>query len=235
MNGAPLSASYAFPPNSYGYCGEGSFTHTMRSFLRGDAGPEALERELKRFPSHYSYLSLIARENGKRPFDNDIVDALWTGNRLLDSISRDSLSQFIKKDLFAGKQRQRAEKLAKNVPEGLLPHHSMNALYVKFVTNKVARSIASYDSCCVTAGKVISVSPRSAIVNRFSIAWDDGFCIDKKKDKIALVRNGVCLIDNLKRGDLVSVHWGMAIQKLGLKDFNALKGYTQKNIDAINR
>ncbi|NYZ74207.1 hypothetical protein H0O00_03630 [Candidatus Micrarchaeota archaeon] len=234
MNGAALSASYAFPPNSYGYCGKGSFTHTMRSFLRGDVTPESLETELRMFPSHYSYLSLIARENSRKAFDNDVVRALWIGNALLDNIPCDSLRSFIKRDLFAGKQKQRAEKLARNVPDGLLPHHSMNALYVKFVTNKVARSIDSYDSCCVTAGKIISLSSRSAIVDRFSISWDGGFCIGKRRGHIALERNGICVAGALKRGDIVSVHWGMAIQKLGMKDFNMLKTYTQRNMDAVN-
>ncbi len=234
MNRAALSASYGFPPNSHGYCGKGSFTQVMRSFLRGDAKKESLEAELKMFPAHYSYLSLIARENGKKPFDNEVVRALWIGNRLLDNIPSDSLRDFIRRGLFAGKQKLRAEKLAKNLPEGLLPHHSMNALYVKFVTNKVARTIASYDSCCVTAGKIISVSPRSAIIDRWCVGWDGGFCIGRKKDRIALERNGVRLAGALRPGDLVSVHWGMAVQKLSVKDSNALERYTRRNMDAVN-
>lgn len=235
MKGAALSASYAFPPNSYGYCGKSSFVRSLCSYLTNPKSTRNLERELRDFPSHYAYLSLIARENGKKPFDDSVVRAFWIGNRLLDSVPTGSLRDFIARDLFPGKQKQRAQKLAGAVPDGLLPHHSMNALYVNFVTDKVKRTVSNYDSCCVTAGKVISISGSSAIVERFSISRDDGFCIDRKKDKIMLARNGIRVVGPLERGDIVSVHWGMAIQKLGVNDFNLLKRYTKNNMDAVNR
>jgi len=235
MKGAALSASYAFPPNSYGYCGKNSFVNSLRVYLANPKTAKTLETELRNFPSHYAYLALIAGENNKKPFDDGVVRALWVGNRLLDNVPHDSLKDFIKRGLFSGKQKQRAEKLAADAPDGLLPHHSMNALYINFVTDKVERSVSNYDSCCVTAGKVMSISGSSAIVERFSISRDDGFCIGRKKDKIALVRKGIRVVGALKRGDIISVHWGMAIQKLGVKDFNLLKRYTQRNMDAINR
>jgi hydrogenase maturation factor len=51
---------------------------------------------------------------------------------------------------------------------------------------------------------------------------------------VALERGGIRFIKNLKAGDTVSVHWGMAIEKLSAKGERALMEYTNKNIRAIN-
>jgi hypothetical protein len=234
MNGAELAARYAFPPNSHGYCGNASFRKTLRAYLDGDAGPQALEMELKGFRAHYEYLSLIARENGMKPFDTAVVRAFWTGNRLLDSVSAAALRRFILRNLFAAKQPARARKLCDNLPAGILPHHSFNALYVNFVTDKVERSIENYDSCCVTAGEVLSVSAKSARIRRNSIGWDGGFVFRERVETAALELDGIRLIGKLGTGDLIAVHWGMAIEKLKRGDFGALKRYTERNIEAVN-
>lgn len=236
MNGAELAARYAFPPNNLGYCGGASFCSVLRDYLDGVQGSDALERELKKFRAHHAYLSLIARENGLKPFDLEVVKAFWTGNGLLRNVSRKALRQFIVRDLFAGKQKTRAKKLAENLPEGLVPHHSFNALYINFVTDKVRKSADNFDSCCVTAAKVLAISGNKAKVNRGSIALDEAgrFVIRQKIQTVALGRKGIRLIGKPETGDLVSVHWGMAIQRLGLKDAAALDRYTRMNMDAIN-
>jgi len=228
MNGVELAAHYAFPPNSFGYCGGRNFRRILQS---GDG--KALGREMKKFRVHYAYLSLIARENGLEPFDKKVVEAFWIGNRLLENVSGESIRRFIRRDLFRNKS-SRAKSLAKNLPEGILPHHSFNPLYINFVTGSVARTIKNYDSCCVTAGRVLSVSERSALVRRFSIAWNGAFCIRKRKDRVVLARNGIRLAGHVKTGDIVSVHWGMAVRKLRPKDYKALEKYTLSNIRACN-
>ena len=102
MNGAFLTSKYAFPPNELGYCGKPTFRRALLSFLEGKAGPEPLEREIRKFPVHYAYLRLIADENGLSPFDMEVVRAFWIGNGLLENVGRESLSRFIARGLFRG-------------------------------------------------------------------------------------------------------------------------------------
>ncbi|MCI0504129.1 DUF6390 family protein [Candidatus Micrarchaeota archaeon] len=234
MEGAELASLYAFPPNLRGYCGTCGFIRTLKGFRSGQAGTDALASGLKRFPAHYSYLSLIARESGLGPFDMEVVRAFWTGNQLLEAVRPIRLRRFIRRDLLGGKQALRARRMCELLPEGILPHHSFNVLYVNFVSNAVPRTIRNFDSCCITWGNVLSVSPGSLSVMRNSISYDCGFTIMRKKSKVALERDGLRFLDEVKKGDVVSVHWGMAVEKLSRKNERLLEEYTLKNIRAIN-
>lgn len=235
MNGPLLAAFYSLPPNCRGYCGGGSFVSVLRAHLAGRAGVRALEDELKKFRAHYAYLSLIARENGMKPFDAEVVNAFWIGNPLLEGVSRKAMRRFILRDLFSGKQAARAKKLAGNLPEGAVPHHSFNSLYVNFVGAKVAKTTKNYDSCCVSPASVLAVSGKTAEVTRDSITSCGGrFVILPKTEAVALERAGMRPVRKPETGDRVSVHWGMAIRKITEKESRALKKYTQMNIEAVN-
>lgn len=232
MDSTLLSGCYAFPPNSHGYCGRNSFVKVLQTCLNKAKSTKNLETELKKFKAQYAYLSLIARENNLKPFDSKVVSAFWIGNSLLENVSHKAL-QFLMNDLFP-KNPVRGKFLAENLPEGLVPHHSFNALYVNFVTEKVDRTITNFDSCCVTSGKILSISGKKAKINRFSISKHDDFIINKKISTIDLVRNGVQLVTKPQNGDIIAVHWGMAVDKLSKKNENLLLKYTQKNIDVLN-
>jgi hydrogenase maturation factor len=230
MNGVELAARYGFPPNSLGYCGKGSFIDILRKNLDGK-NTRMLERGLRKFKAQYAYLSLIARENKRKPFDKDVVEAFWIGNSLLDNISHEELKFFIQNDLFGPKQSSRASKLACSLPNGMLPHHSFNSLYINFVTDSVERSVSNLDSCCITWGKVLSVSGDSVLMMRNSIskAKNGKFVISKKKSRIALSKNGIRFIEKVSKGDILSVHWGMAIEKLSKERARKLEKYTKIN------
>lgn len=234
MNGAAFTSRYAFPPNELGYCGRPTFRAALRSFLEGRAGPLALEKEIRKFPVHYAYLRLISRENGLEPFDEKVVRAFWLGNGLLDSIGKKALERFIRRDLFKGRSPSRARRLCAGLPDGAVPHHSFNVLYVNFVTDSVERSARNFDSCCVTSGRVLSVRGKKALIERDSIGWEDGFVMKRKRSLVDLERSGVNLCGRLSEGDSVSVHWGMAVMKLGGRDVSALRRYNETNMDAIN-
>ncbi len=234
MNGAAFTARYAFPPNDKGYCGRPSFSAALRSYLDGVAGHSVLEREIRGFPVHYAYLKLIARESGLEPFDEKVVRAFWIGNGLLEAVRRPALERFIRMDLFGGKETARVRKLCKGIPEGALPHHSFNVLYVNFVTDAVERSVRNFDSCCVTSGRVDSINGKKAVLSRDSLGWDGGFVVRRKRSSADLERSGVNLAGRLSAGDIVSVHWGMAVMKLDERSAASLWKYNRINMEAIN-
>lgn len=234
MDGAELASYYAFAPNQRGYCGTAGFVRALKRHLAKKGDLSALRRELGGFSAHFAYLSLIARENGLKPFDLDVVRALWTGNSLLENVRPDSLRSFIQKDLFASGQPKRAKKLCGLLPEGIVPHHSFNVLYINFVSNSVPRTLRNFDSCAITWGKVLSASKDSVRLLRASIGWNRGFALLEKECSIALSRNGIRFVGELKKGDVVSVHWGMAVEKLASENGRLLEKYTIKNIRAIN-
>ncbi len=222
-----IAAKYSFTPNSLGYCGTSSFVSLLQS---GDN--EKTMEELKKFHPHYAYLCLIARENQKQSFDDDVVRAFWTGNELLENVSHNSLKEFIINELFPP-GHPRAEELSKNLPEGLVPHHSFNSLYINFVTDKVEKSIKNFDSCCVLPGKVLSVQGNSLQVERYSI--EDGPSIGKKQESVLLEFNGTRFIESVQAGNLISVHWGMAIELLTNEQADSILKYTKRNADVLRK
>lgn len=234
MDGVNLASAYAFPPNRKGYCGISGYAKLLKAYRAGEADSDSLRRGLMRFSAHYAYLSLIARENGLDPFDNEVVRAFWTGNRLLESVSPKAMRSFIRNGLLKGKSPSRAKRLCDGLPDGILPHHSFNVLYVNFVSNSVPRTIRNFDSCCITSGKVLSVSGNTATLLRRAISYSRGFAVKETVSRVSLVRGGMRFIKSLEKGDTVSVHWGMAIEKLNPRDARLLESYNNKNIIAVN-
>lgn len=225
MDGVELAAIYSYQPNHLGYCGSSSFASAYQS-----RNPEMIKEELKKFHAHYAYLRLIGRENNLDPFHRDVVKAFWIGNWLLDTITHDTLQNFIENELFPDKTCNRAKKLAKDLPEGLVPHHSFNSLYINFISDAVEKTTANYDSCCVTFGKLISVSEKTATIRRNYIS--EGPVLRQKTEKISIDR---FFTGQLQPGDLVSVHWGHIIQILQPSDYSSLEKYTLKNINILSR
>jgi hypothetical protein len=223
MSGAELCARYSHPPNSYGYCGRSTFAS---AFCHKD--PHLLEQELKKFHTLYAYLSLIARENGLKPFDIQVIRAFWIGNSLLENVSYHSLQSFLENELFPNHD-PRARELSENLPKGLVPHHNFNPLYVHFVTDSVEKKIKNYDLCCITSGEVLSVEGRTATINRNCIS--EGPSIRQRKEMISIE----LIPEGLEPGDIVSVHWATAIEKLTPQDLSSLQKYTKINLDALAR
>lgn len=221
-----IAAKYSFTPNSLGYCGTPSFVSLLQS---GDR--EKTMEELRKFHPHYAYLSLIARENGRQPFDDDVVRAFWIGNRLLENVCYDSLKRFVLEELLPGQER--AVRLSESLPQGLVPHHSFNSLYINFVTDKVEKTTRNFDSCCVLPGRVLSVEGNSLLLERDCII--EGPSMGKKKERVSLELNGTRFLDTVREGDIVSVHWGMAIELLSPEQAGSIVKYTKRNADIIRQ
>jgi len=107
---------------------------------------------------------------------------------------------------------------------------------VNFVSNSVPRTVRNYDSCCITSGKVVSISDRSVVIRRSAIGYGGGqFALVDKISRARLAPDYVPLAGGLRPGDTVSVHWGVVIEKLGRENERLLKRYTLKNLRAINK
>ena len=77
MDGLELAARFSAAPNALGLCGPKGFRLSAK---------RQLAAQLKRFLAPYTYLSLIADANGLEPFDYDVTEAFWLGNRLLERV-----------------------------------------------------------------------------------------------------------------------------------------------------
>jgi len=219
MEGLMLAAAYGLAPNCLGYCGGKEFKKILKT---GDL--ENIKNELKKFKAHYSYLKLIGENNNLDAFDNRVIEAFWIGNKLLDNISKEKIRKMILEE-FVGEgllNKEKAEELAKNIPEGCTPHHSFHVFYIHSITGKLNPTIENMDNCRVGWGRIVSID-EGIIVKYRNIRNEE------KEKEVKLELDGIKFLEDPKIGDDISFHWNFAIQKLNKEQKEKLEKYTLKN------
>lgn len=240
MEGAELSARFALPPNSKGYCGLKPLPEIFAAYLknRNAENLRSLQNALPFSHAHYAYLKLIARVNGRKPFEREVAEALWFGNGLLRKVKKEDLQRMIMTD-FVGKgmlDEKKAERLASMLPDGFVAHHSFHTLYIHSVTGVVPPTVKTSDNCRVSCGKVIRVGKNAVEVRTQRLARKDGIlklvpCKKKWRTSCA----GIELLKNMRRGDWVASHWGVAVMRISKRQKNGLESATLQNVSAANQ
>jgi len=106
MSGIKLAAQYSFKPHQLGFCGPQK---------KQSKKALAAKQNLKKFKTAYAYYKLIAKCNNiKNIFDQKVIRAYWTGNKLLERVPVSEFRKLIKQKF----------KLNKNIPDNALPHHN---------------------------------------------------------------------------------------------------------------
>jgi len=239
MDPLELSARFALAPNSFHYCGKQTFPAAFAKFLkhRTPAARKKLESELKKFKSHYAYLSLIAHANRLAPFSPGISEALWLGSPLLWKVKNRDLKRMILSD-FTGPgllPDKKAREISSRLPDGALPHHSMHPIFIGSATGVIGNSVIEADSCRPSWGTVIRSNRRYALLKSQSLSRKNGkLILIPAIRKARLSCSGITLVPSPKIGDLIATHWDFAIMKLSRKQAKSLAHYTKLNLNAAN-
>lgn len=230
--GIELQAKYSFPPNLLGYCGPRSFCSIYDLYKKGEIDIWDLKKELEKFFIPMSYLTLIANSNKKESFDYEVVEAFWIGNSLLKNISHESIKELIEKDLVNyGLKKNRAIKLANNLPKGLLPNHLFHVLYIQFITEKVKKHLGNFDRCRIGWGKIRRTGDKYLTLEYNGLRKRKGeYYIGKGSKKVRK-----SFVKNPAIRDFVSTHWNNAIQKLTNRQVKNLEYYTNWNLNILNK
>ncbi len=237
--GTLTAALFALAPNSRSYCGKPSFANALRAFLAApdSASRSRLQKELSRFTAHYSYLRLIARKNGLKPFDARVAEALWLGNSLLAKVKREDLQRMILRN-FCGPgmlSKKMAKELAGGMPDGFLAHHSFHALYLHTISGVIGPSVRNADDCRVSWGKVVRMGGGRATLKSQRLVRKGGkLRLVPFARTVRLACRGIRLIPRLAKGDLLACHWGVAVMKLSPRQALRLERATRQNIAAAN-
>lgn len=221
MDGLALAARFSLPPNLLGLCGPKK---------AADTAPAALKATLKKFRAPYAYLSLIAEANGLEPFDYEVVEAFWIGNKKLQGIDADDAEKVIRKR-FVGTGRlpaHRAEALIANLPKKVYPHHSFHVFYIGSISGVLPRTSRALDSCRVAWGRVKKTDRTGAHVKYAPIM------MDKTSVRFARQKSAIWSIDagagRIDAGDTVASHWKTAAMALSGRQKKNLEKYTQINM-----
>jgi hypothetical protein len=239
--GALLFARYAYPPNALGYCGA-DVTRTLLEYGDANAFDPGLAELARTFDGAWPYLTLIAGANGiADPLDPRVVEAYWVGNELLDRVSPGSLVRHVD-DRFGGRIGRAWEHVRDVVAAGGVPHHSFHVFAVYpwlglLRTGIVDEPLHVLDRCRTTPGVVKSVDGDELVVRLQPLCWD-GRVLELGAPVSRRARwrdDGLAMIDEPRPGELVSLHWDFACDRLSSGSAAALDRATRRVLAAVNR
>lgn len=184
-------------------------------FLRGsEINRNEIEKAVK-FLDSFPFYQLIAWQNNIcNPFEEKVVRAFWLGNGLLRKIKKEQLAGFFKEN--------------KNFPIfllnkfftfiGAVPHHNFDVLWTaKLMMENPKVSIGfliDINNCLIRGGQVCSFEGESLMVHTHRINFLKGrFFLTESKEII----DARLLAENLNVGDFVSIHQGLAREKIEKK------------------
>lgn len=235
-------ARYAFGPNLLGYCGPDAAAELFELATDGrdGAGIRALARG---FEGAWPYLELIARANAiADPLDERVVDAYWLGSDLLDACATrafgDSLATRFQPRLRPDAWRWLAGKPA----AGARPVHAFHVFDV-FPRVGLIRSgstdglLTVADHCRVRWGRVQEQAGDWLVVESRPLELRAGRLAlgAPRAERVRAWRDGRGFLPAIGRGDVVSMHWDWACERLDGGQLGRLAAWTRSALDVANQ
>jgi len=235
MEGVELCLRFSYITNSLQFCGPNGAHIKFLKYLENKEDKGNIENLLKKFEGILPYISVIAERNNKQIFDQQVIEAYWLGNELLDNLTDSDNKKIIENLIQRGLLRSIGEKLISNLPLGLSPCHLFNVMYVGvgMLTRSVETNLTNMDNCRISWGKVIEVLDDKLIVLTNKLEKENGKYI-LKNDEIKTVVYLKEMFFDIQKGDNIAIHWGLACMKLNEKQLENLKKYTGKNFIILN-
>jgi hypothetical protein len=235
-------ARYAFGPNQLGYCGPDEAGELFQQATGG--GDLARLRELAgQFEGAYPYLCLIAHSNGTAdPLDAAVVQAYWLGGRLLDRVPVPdfgrSLDERFRRRLNGDGWRWLGAKPA----AGAVPNHAFHVLDVfprlgLMRSGEIERVLETMDSCRIRWGRVLERDGDALVVSAVPLEMVDGR-LKLAPPRIERIRgwvDGAGFVEDAAVGDVISIHWDWACERLDAARLAALQGATARELRLANQ
>src|SRR3989344_480000 len=232
MDGVLRCSRYSFGPNRLHYCGPDK-NREIKSYIDEGEADSGLKQLLSQFATLYPYLRFIAETNGIRdPFDSRVVEAYWLGNDLLQKVNTRRFHEHLLRD--HGVKKKIGSKafghLENKLAHGAVPHHSFHVLNIWKRTGyaELDHTLQSFAECCVTWGKVSETNGPTVTVETEPIIYTNGRLALGAAIKRQITRRLEAEYDmeQIKSGNIVSIHWGVPCEILTARQAVNLKKCT---------
>jgi len=173
-----------------------------------------------------------------------VTEAYWIGNSLLESVSLSDFFEFSHRGLASkGKKagnKEEMKSLFRELGPLAKPHHTFYVLgmYARSSpkSGSEAKLLELMDSCRISWGRVLEVRAKTLLVRRPSLTLDqDRLGLSPPDEKEVRYDPEIPAFSAVRKGDLVSVHWNFASERLSPRQLGNLKRYTSLDIEATNR
>lgn len=240
MDGILRCSRYSFGPNRLHYCGPDA-NKEFKELIEKDGDNFGLSHLLKQFKTLFPYLKKIAEANNiKDPFDSRVVEAYWLGNELLENIEKNILYQFLIENLKIKDKLKSKEFrwLEEKIKQGAVPHHSFHVFNIwgQEGHDDLLTELQRMDECRISSGIVTEVNGPEIVVSAEPLSYEAGkFNLGPAAPK-SLTRQleAEYDIEQIKIGQIVSIHWSVPCEVITPKQAETLRKYTLKNIAFAN-
>lgn len=238
MSGPAMFMRFGYPPNALGYCGPQD-AHTVAELIAG--GPETvgeLKHLVAAFQGAWPYLELIARETGRDPLDESVVEAYWMGNSLLDGVDPLAWGNSLD-DRFRRRAGWDWEAVVAALNGGGVPHHSFHVFCIYpwvglLRTGATDRALEVLDRCRIRWGRVVEVSGGTVIAQSRPLVWDG---VSLGLGPVRAERVDAPVDPDLPRisaGDDVAMHWNYVCQKVTDRQLAQLRRNHERHLALVN-
>ena len=235
-------ARYAFGPNRLGYCGPDEAGELFQQATIG--GDLARLRELAgQFEGAYPYLRLIAHGNAiADPLDAAVVEAYWLGSELAANVRPRDLGRSLE-ERFRPRLRGDAWRWLGGKPEaGAAPNHAFHVLDIfpkvgLMRTGDIDNAMAVMDSCRVRWGRVLERDGDTLVVSAVPLAMVEGR-LALAAPRIERIRgwvDGAGFVEDAAPGDVISIHWDWACERLDADRLTTLRHSTAAALRVANQ
>ncbi len=240
-DGLLLFARYAFPPNRLGYCGSDDH-QSLFGYLTDDRADAGLLNLARKFEGAYPYLRLIAEANAlPDPFDRRVVEAYWIGNRYLERVTASPFYESLKDRFLPRIGMRELSWMGGTISEGAKPHHTFHVLEIYRRAGllrdaRAAIALDRMDQCRISWGRVKLVEGAELVVDRLPLVLEDGRLGLGRPATARIVRkiDSRGYLDDLRPGDMVSIHWNWACDRLDRQALRQLMRCTRRAIEHAN-
>lgn len=235
MNGIELAIRFSDITNKLSFCGPGSAQEAFVRFLKDGSNAEEVREIISKFEGLYPYLKAIGDKHGKDFLDDDVVEAYWIGNKLLDVFTDKDIIKIVEHLVQRGLPESIGKQIIDELPVGFVPHHNFNVFYVGVgrTTGSVEMTTQNMDNCRTSWGRVVEIKGTMLTVMTQTL--------ERKEDKYVLSNEQPKSIvylperfPSLKKDDVVGIHWGSACVVLTEEQLEQLQKYTEKTIEIMN-
>lgn len=240
MDGLLRCSYYAFGPNRLHYCGPDK-NQEILAYMKNKTSNSDLESILKLFQTMYPYLRHIAWGNNiKDPFDEKVVEAYWIGNELLETIEKKKFYRYLLEELEVKKKvgTKSFDTITNKLRQSAVPHHSFHVfnVWLQQSPKSPEEILQNMESCRISWGKVIIIDDPHITVETESLVYNNrklalGNLVQKK---ITRGLDSNYEIEQLKIGDIITMHWEVPCEVITEAQTKMLRKYTERHIKLVN-
>jgi hypothetical protein len=241
-SGPLLFARYAFGPNRLGFCGPDDAAALFELAVDGrhDRDIRALAQQ---FEGAWPYLELIARSNARPdPLDRAVVEAYWLGSPLLESVGPGDLGPSLATRFRPRLDGSAWRWLAAKPEDGAKPVHAFHVLDVfprvgLLRSDRVGDVLRTIDSCRIRWGRVLEVDGDWLTASVVPIRMVDGRLTlgAPAPERVQAWRDGAGFLPAIVPGEVISIHWSWACDRLDGRRLANLVGWTRHHLELANR